>query len=70
MNKCYKLKREDGEDLGTFDRRDEAQRFAEDAAREDGYSLRWTSTFGSTHGMPSTSGRGVYAYTITDADCE
>ena len=64
--KCYRVTREDGEDLGTFDRRDEAERIAEYDAQDRGYTLLWMKTFGRTLGKPSTSGRGVLGYTIED----
>jgi hypothetical protein len=68
-NKCYQLTREDGEELGVFDRRDEAQRVAEYDARSRGYDLRWTSVLGGAHGKPTTSGRDVFKYEIKDVEC-
>lgn len=60
----YRLTRADGEELGTFDRRDEAERTAEYEARSHGYGLRWTEFLGGAHGKPTTSGREVFGYTI------
>lgn len=68
-NKCYQLTREDGEELGVFDRRDGAQHVAEYDAKSQGYDLRWLSTFEGTHGMSTTSGRDVFKYEIKDVEC-
>ena len=67
---CYKVVRDDGKELGTFDRSDEAQRVAQDDAATRNYSLRWTTWQGGRAGIPSTSGRGVHRYTITDVPCQ
>jgi hypothetical protein len=64
-DKQFKLTREDGEELGVFDRQDEAERTADYDARSRGYGLRWTSVFGGKRfGKPTTTGRDVLGYTI------
>jgi hypothetical protein len=66
---CYEPTRDDGEELGTFDREDEAQTTAEYDARERGYTLSWTKYFGGMHGIPSIRGRGIVGSTIKEVDC-
>ena len=68
--KCYKLTRSDGEELGVFDRLDEAERTAEYEARSRGYGLEWIQYFGGAHGRATTSGRDVFNYKIEDVDCD
>jgi hypothetical protein len=67
-HKQFKLTREDGEELGVFDRKDEAERTAEYDARSRGYGLRWTSVFGGKRlGKPTTTGRDALGYTIQES---
>ena len=68
--KCFKVTREDGVELGVFDRRDEAERRAEYEAASRGYGLSWTQHYSGAHGMPTTSGRGVFGYKIDDVECD
>lgn len=68
-NICYRLTRDDGEELGVFGRRDEAQRVAEYDARSRGYELRWAAYLGGMHGKPTTSGQNVFKYAIKDVEC-
>lgn len=67
---CYKITRTDGEEIGIFDRRDEAQRSAEYDAQVRGYRLKWVPYFGGAHGKPTTSGRDVFGYKLEDVPCE
>jgi hypothetical protein len=68
--KCYKITRADGEELGTFDRRDEAERTAEYDAQSRGYGIRWAKFFDGAQGMPTTSGRNVFGYELKEVSCE
>lgn len=62
----YNATRSDGEDLGTYDRLDDAQAACEEDAAEGDYFITWFPMLGGTHqGKASTSGEGVFNYTIT-----
>lgn len=68
---CYKITRDDGEELGIYDRRDEAERVAEYDAQARGYSLKkWDFYYGGAHATPTTSGRDVFGYKREDVPCE
>jgi hypothetical protein len=56
---CYRVSRDDGEELGVFDREDEAKQVAEYDASTRGF-----------HGKPTTNGRNVFGYRIAAAPCE
>lgn len=67
----YKITRDDGEELGIYDRRDEAERVAEYDAQARGYRLKkWLSYQGGAQAMPTTSGRDVFGYKREDVPCE
>jgi hypothetical protein len=67
---CYRVSRDDGEELGVFDREDEAKQVAEYDASTRGYGIKWLSYFGGFHGKPTTNGRNVFGYRIAAAPCE
>ncbi len=67
---CYKITRSDGEELGIFNRRDEAQHRAEYDAETRGYGLKWLTYQGGACGKPTTSGRDVLGYRLENVACE
>lgn len=69
-DRCYRITRDDGEELGMYARSDEAQLAAEYDAQTRGYGLRWLEYLGGAHGKPTTSGRDVFGYKLEDVPCE
>jgi hypothetical protein len=67
MGKTWKVTRDDGVDLGEYDRDDHAEQAAEDDASENGHTLRpWSRSFGSSDTRTEARGAGAHSYTITE----